>query len=241
MKLISHLGDFFKIYWQKSLWDKTIKCPKNIVRFFYKRSELLKIINETIASSTEAEWDDALIQKVINNIWEKKDKDSTSISVYNIDILSPLDPCHALAIIAVNISKNDFQQKKATGCTGGTLIIPFDCIQKSTTFKFTPTNNLNFGPADRCHFDLLVHDKKEFAISILKGIKEGSIKYALLQNEDKTYWIQAAIAYAQCLATYGNLDPSAPPPQWRDGKDLTAAMQIDILKHLAQLEKFTAK
>ena len=222
--------------WIKRLHQGSIS-PNNLVRLCRRRSEFISIINEAI-NSPDQRWSQDLVERVIKHMLEEA---SSGISVYKADTLDPFDPGHALAVIAEGISQDDFRstkgKKRKFSCTRGSLIIPINCLPKTTCYNFTPENNLDFYPANRHHFDLDIDNAVELATAILDGIHQQAIVWTCLGNDGKyqgTYRLQAAIAYSHCLTTFGKLDPSAPPSNWTDGKNLTASEQIEILKYLAQ-------
>ncbi|MGK7897894.1 MAG: hypothetical protein AB4372_30825 [Xenococcus sp. (in: cyanobacteria)] len=213
--------------------------PKNIIRICRKRTEFIKIINEAINNSGSS-WESELLQRVIKFVFADQDSD---ISVYDTNTLDPLDPSHAIALIAEGIAQDPFKVSKGnrrkSGCTRGSLIIPIDCLPQSTQYQFTPKGNLDFYPANYRHFDLKIGNKSELATAILDGICKQKIVYTLLANDNKTYQIQASIAYSYCLSIFGELSASNPPSQWQDGKNLTASEQIETLQHLAQINIFS--
>jgi hypothetical protein len=211
--------------------------PNNLVRLCKSRAEFISIINEAI-NSPDQNWEQQLIDRVIQYILDEK---SSGISVYRVDTLDPLDCGHALAVVAEGISRDDFQigrgKKRKSSCTRGSLIIPTAYLPITTSYEFTPQNNLNFCPANDHHFDLTIKDTEEFAISLLNGINKRIISWSFLGNEkpyEGSYRVQASIAYSNCLQTFGKLNASAPPSDWTDGEKLTASEQIDILRYLAQ-------
>lgn len=237
MPLVSNLIQKIRnIDWQFRNLQQDPICPKNLVRLCKRRTEFLAIVNEALNSS-DNNWDRELINRVVLYVL---DGESSKVSVYRSDTLDPLDCGHALAVIAEGISQDDFQigrKKRKSSCTRGSLIIPTNYLPKTTSYEFTPQNNLNFYPANNRHFDLTIKDTEEFAISLLNGINQRIISWSYLGNEkpyEGSYRIQASIAYSNCLQTFGKLNVSAPPSAWTDGEKLTASEQIDILRYLAQ-------
>jgi hypothetical protein len=149
-----------------------------------------------------------------------------------------LDHGHTLGVIAGSIAQEDFRvtaRKRKRGGTRGTLLIPTTSLPESVHLRFTPENNLNFFPADDRHYDLSAHDVRELATAILNGIRNRTTGWTFLANEDGTYRVQAAVAYSYCLSVFGRLDQTDPPVEWRDGRDLSSAEQIEILRHLANM------
>lgn len=214
------------------------QTPKNFVRLCRRRNDFLQIINEASNYSSE-QWEQDLVKSVIKHIIGEE---RSGISVYNTETLEPFDEGHALAVIAEGIAQNEFRataNKRKPSCTRGTLIIPISCLPASTSYELTPENNLDFYPANSLHFDLTVADPDELAITILNGIKQRLLGWTFLGNENhkETYRLQAVIAYSHCLRIFGKLDPDAPPHQWKNGKNLTASQQIEILKYLAQIQQ----
>ena len=160
------------------------------------------------------------------------------VSVYTSATANPFDVGHALGVIAEGIIQHDFQlsaKRRARGCTRGTLVIPIESLPKNARLNFTPQHNLNFFPADNRHYDLCSVDIRELAAAILDGIHNRAIHWTFLGNDDGSYRVQAAIVYSHCLSRFGILDHSNPPSKWLDGRDLTGAAQIEILKHLANV------
>ena len=211
--------------------------PENLVRLCRNRTDFIIIINEAI-NHTDQNWDQELVDRVIQCILEDTDSD---ISVYSSDTLDPLDRGHALAVVAEGISQDSFRfsrgSKRKPSCTRGSLIIPTSCLPKTTFYDFTPENNLDFYPANQHHFDLTVNDAEELALALLDGINQRIIAWSILGNDGKSvgsYRLQAAVAYSHCLQAFGKLDPSFPPSNWVDGRTITASEQIDTLKYLAQ-------
>jgi hypothetical protein len=211
--------------------------PENLVRLCRNRVDFITIINEAINYPNQS-WDQELVNRVIQCVLEGA---ASGISVYSSDTLDPLDRGHALAVIAEGMSQSNFRSsrgsKRKSSCTRGSLIIPISCLPKSTYYDFTPENNLDFHPANQHHFDLTINNVEELAVALLDGIKQGFIAWSILGNDGKfigSYRLQAAIAYSHCLQAFGKLNPSVPPSNWIDGKEITASEQIDTLKYLAQ-------
>lgn len=211
--------------------------PENLVRLCRNRVDFITIINEAINYPNQ-NWDQELVNRVIQCILEDADSD---ISVYSSDTLDPLDRGHALAVVAEGISQDNFRSsrgsKRKPSCTRGSLIIPTSCLPKTTFYDFTPENNLDFYPANQHHFDLTINDVEELAVALLNGINQRIIAWSILGNDGKfagSYRLQAAIAYSHCLQAFGKLNLSVPPSGWEDGKTITALEQIDTLKYLAQ-------
>lgn len=238
MPLVSNLIQKIRnIHWQFRNSQQDPLCPNNLVRLCKRRTEFITIVNEVL-SSPDNNWNRELIHRVIQCVL---DGESSEISVYRADTLDPLDCGHALAVVAEGISRDDFQsgrgKKRKSSCTRGSLIIPTAYLPNTTSYEFTPQNNLNFYPANHRHFDLTIKDTEEFAISLLNGISQRIISWSFLGNEkpyEGSYRLQASIAYSNCLQTFGKLNASAPPSVWTDGEKLTASEQIDILRYLAQ-------
>jgi len=206
--------------------------PIHILRLCRRRTEFFSIVNE--ATQGAPPWPPDLVDRVIQYVLED---DNVNISVYASATADPLDLGHALGVIAEGIIQQDFQpsaKKRAKGCTRGTLMIPINSLPINVRLQYTPQHNLNFFPADDRHYDLSTLNPRELAASILDGIHIRAIHWTSLGN-DGSYRVQAAIAYSYCLSRFGTLDHGNPPSQWRNGKDLTSAAQIEILKHLANL------
>lgn len=211
--------------------------PENLVRLCKRRDEFQNIINEACESLGQ-NWEQQLIDRVIEYILGGE---SSGISVYRADTRDPFDYGHALGVIAEGISQEDFRasrgKKRKSHCTRGSLMIPTACLPKTTSYEFTPKNNLNFYPANDYHFDLTVSNPEELAISLLNGINQGIISWSFLGNEkpyEGSYRLQAAIAYSYCLLTFGKLNPNVPPSSWTDGETITASEQIDTLRYLVK-------
>lgn len=211
--------------------------PKNLVRLCRKRTDFITIINEAIHYPNQS-WNQELVSRVIECVLDGED---SGVSVYSSDTLDPLDRGHALAVVAESMSQSNFRasrgSKRKCSCTRGSLIIPTSCLPKTTSYDFTPQNNLDFYPANQYHFDLTIDKVEELAVALLDGIKQGIIAYSTLGSDDKSsesYRLQAAIAYSHCLQAFGKLNPSMPPSDWIDGNTITASEQIDTLKYLAQ-------
>ncbi len=238
MRLIS---DFFQRFC-KSLGKATSSksselCPDNLVRLCRKRTDFITIVNEVV-NSPDQNWDQALIDRFVQCILEGA---NSGISVYSSVTLDPLDRGHALAVIAEGMSQSNFRSsrgsKRKSSCTRGSLIIPISCLPHTTYYSFTPENNLDFYPANQHHFDLTINDVEELAVALLGGIQQGIVAWSIVGNDGKftgSYRLQAAIAYSHCLQAFGKLNSSVPPPDWMDGKTVTASEQIDTLKYLAQ-------
>jgi hypothetical protein len=183
--------------------------PINIVRVCRKRSDLILIVNE--ASQSSPPWMPELVERVTSIVL---DGCTTEISVYEIATTDPLDHGHALGVIAEGIFQEDFRpnaKKRKAGCTRGTLLIPTSSLPRNAHVRFTPKNNLNFFPADIRHYDLSASDAQELATAILDGIHNKMIRWVFLANEDKSYRVQAAVAYSYCLSMFGKLDQGNPP------------------------------
>jgi hypothetical protein len=238
MPLVSTLIQKIRnIHWQFRNSQTNPIYPNHLVRLCKRRSEFITIINEALNSS-DNNWDTELINRVIKYVL---DGGNAGISVYRSDTLDPLDCGHGLAVVAEGISQDDFQidrgKKRKSSCTRGSLIIPTAYLPQTTSYEFTPQNNLNFYPANDRHFDLTIDNTEEFAISLLNGINKRTIAWSLLGNDkpyEGSYRLQASIAYSNCLQTFGKLNASDPPSVWTDGEKLTASEQIDILRYLAQ-------
>jgi len=238
MSLFSNL--FLRVYksFGKAKSPKSSKLhPENLVRLCRKRTDFITIINEAV-NSPDQNWDQELIDRVVQCILEGGD---LGISVYRSNTLDPLDHGHALAVIAEGMSRDDFRSgkgsKRKTECIRGTLIIPTDCLPKTTVYEFTPENNLDFYPANSYHFDLTINNAEELAITLLNGINQRMIVWSFLGNKEKfvgSYRLQAAIAYSYCLQAFGKLNPSVPPSNWVDGKTITASEQIATSKRTPQ-------
>ena len=221
--------------WLKKLY-RNFAPPKNLVRLCRRPNDLSTLVNEAI-SYTGSSWSQELIDRVIQEILEGG---KSGISVYRCDVLDPFDLGHTFGVIAEGISQDDFRfskgKRRKTGCTRACLTIPTTSLPKTTRYKFTPENNLNFYPANDYHFDLDIGDATELAIAILDGIRRKNIAWTFLSNEKGTYKLQATIAYSHCLILFGKLNPSKPPSNWIDGQTLTAKEQIETLMHLAQIK-----
>lgn len=217
-------------WWLRRLRRRLIS-PPNVVRLCRRRTELISIINEAIKSAPP--WTADLIERVVEFALEGSNSD---LSVYEAATTDPLDHGHALSVIAEGIAQEDFRvtaKKRKRGGTRGTLSIPTTSLPTSARLRFTPENNLNFFPADDRHYDLSAHNVRELATVILNGIHNRTIWWTFLANEDGSYRLQAAVAYSYCLSVFGRLDQTDPPSGWRDGRDLSRAEQIEILRHLA--------
>jgi hypothetical protein len=206
--------------------------PLHVLRLCRRRTEFLSIVNE--ATHGASPWPPDLVERVVQYVLEDGNAD---LSVYASATADPLDLGHALGVIAEGITQQDFQpsaRKRAKGCTRGTLLIPINFLSGNARLKFTPQHNLNFFPADERHYDLSIRDARELATSVLEGIHNRAIHWTSLGN-DGSYRVQAAIAYSYCLSRFGKLDDGNPPSKWRNGKDLASGVQIEILKHLANV------
>lgn len=220
-----------RIRWWLRRLRRHFISPPNVVRLCRRRSEFILIINE--ATKGAPPWTADLIERVVEFVLEGG---NSNLSVYEVATTDPLDHGHALGVIAEGIAQEDFRiaaRKRKRGCTRGTLLIPTTFLPKSVRLRFTPENNLNFFPADDRHYDLSAHDVQELATAILNSIHNRTIGWTFLGNEDGSYRVQAAVAYSYCLSVFGKLDPTNPPSQWRNGRDLSSAEQIGILRHLA--------
>lgn len=228
-------------WWLRRPWQGS-KRPKYLVRLCRSLGDFELIVNEVIeCTDTDICWQQDLIERVIQHVLGNE---VSGVSTYNADTIDPFDIGHALGVIAEGINQRDFRagiRKRKLSCTRGSLIIPVSCLPKTTQYKFTPGNNLNFYPANHRHFDLSISDAEELAIVILNGIRNQAIRYTYIRNEPKshqiTYHLQAVIAYSHCLQVFGNLNHSEPPSSWADGKELTASQQLETLKHLAQVNR----
>lgn len=211
-----------------------LPSPPNLVRLCRRLTAFITIINEALADKFPFKPD--LIERVVQQILEEG---NSPLSVYEFTTPDPFDCGHALGVIAATIGGDEFRpdaKKRAKGCTCGTLLIPRACLPASIVLTCTPGQNRDFSPADHRHFNLMFQDKYELAQIILSGIQTRIIAWTFLKNENKTYCFQAVIAYSYCLSVFGKLDPSDSPATWRDGATLTAAEQIEILKHLADIK-----
>jgi hypothetical protein len=209
----------------------TTKEPSFFIRICRKRQEFIKIVNDVqnINTDTSTEKDD-----IIKRITEYVIEDSNiGMSVYSTATDDPLDPEHATAVIAATIMQKEIKKKSKRGRTCCTILFPAAVINKFFEKTHTPYNNKYFSPADKQHYDIKTDDPSEFASWILGKLKDRLIQYVELSNEDGTYKLQARIAYAMCLAKYGNLVEENPPRSWQNGEDLGASDQISILQYLA--------
>ncbi len=208
------------------------------IRLCRKRSEFLYIVNEAKRFSGGT-WEEDLIDRVGEYILGGK---LDGISVYSVQTLSPFDIGHALGVIAEGISQSSFRSsygKRTRACTRGTLLIPLEIVSETIQLKHTPSNNLNFSPADIFHYDVKIDDVRGFSVSILEAIRSERIKAMLLGDKGVlkgSYACQARLAYSYCLQRYGFLDPRRPPRRWGDGKDLDACEQIDTIEYLVDLD-----
>lgn len=213
-------------WWLTRPWQGS-KRPEYLVRLCRSLGDFELIVSEVIGC-TDICWQQDLIERVIQHVLGNK---VSGVSTYNADTIDPFDIGHALGVIAEGINQRDFSasrgNKRKSSCTRGSLIIPVSCLPKTTQYKFTPENNLNFYPANHRHFDLSISDAEELATVILNGIRNQAIRYTFIKNEPKsnkpTYHLQAVIAYSHCLQIFGNLNHSEAPSSWADGKELTAS------------------
>lgn len=206
--------------------------PPHLVRLCRRRTEFISIINEATKNPLPSPWPEDLINRVVEYIFQGKEED---LSVYATKTTDPLDQGHALSVIAESITQKEFRataRQRKRGCTRGTLIIPTASLPKRVSFQLTPENNLNFFPADYHHYDLSTPNIRELAVAILDSIHARTSHWTLLDNDDGSYRLQAAIAYSYCLSVFGKLDQDIPPPEWREGNELSSREQIEILKYL---------
>ncbi|MEH2243864.1 hypothetical protein [Nostoc sp.] len=167
--------------------------------------------------------------------------EASGISTYEADTIDTFDIGHALGVVAEGINQSKLRaskgNKRDSKATRGSLIIPVNCLPKTTRYEFTPQNNLNFYPANHRHFDLDIKDSEELAITILNGIRNQTIKSTFIANDKKynvNYRLMWAITYSHCLKMFGALNHSKPPTSWANGKDLTASEQIETLQYVAK-------
>ncbi|MEH1811528.1 MAG: hypothetical protein V7L09_03515 [Nostoc sp.] len=215
------------------------KRPKYLVRLCRSLGDFEPIVSEA-KNSVDSIWSQDIIQQVIDEVLGGE---ASGISTYEADTIDSFDIGHALAVVAEGINQANFHpnkgKKREKTATRGSLIIPVNCLPKTTSYEFTPENNLNFYPANHRHFDLDIKDSEELAITILNGIRDLSIKSTFIANDLKKYnvnyrlmWV---ITYSHCLKMFGTLNHSKPPTSWANGKNLTASEQIETLQYVAQV------
>ena len=116
-------------------------------------------------------------------------------------------------------------------------MIPIDGFRNSLRFKYTPSGNRDFYPANTFHYDLEILDKNAFGIDLLNALRNRSAKWSLLGEDGKfvgRYTLQARVAYSHCVQQFGYLDPAAPPLGWKGGKSLDAREQVNTIDFLTQ-------
>lgn len=202
--------------------------PCFFVRVCRKKTELLTIVNEACNPNNDDTSD--LVDRVLTFVLDGSDGEK---SVYGVVTNDPLDPGHALAVIAEGIAQESFVKKKKTRCSRCTVILPASEILSFFESVHTPQNNTNFSPADKLHHDFRPLKAMDFAVWLLAGIRIGTVKHVPLSNEKKTYRLQARLAYSTCLGQFGSLSESSPPNGWRNGETLSASEQIAVLRYLA--------
>lgn len=208
------------------------------VRLCNNQVEFLTILNEA-RSCGGGPWSDDLIGRVEEYILCGA---ISGISVYRVKVLSSLDIGHALGVIAVGISRDDFRstkgRKRKAHCTTGSIILPVKALDKSVKYTYSPSCNLNFHPANSFHYDLTIRSLRDFSILILDALSAGKASWSILGNDKNWKWsycTQARVAYSHCIMRYGALNCEMPPKGWKDGKDISAKEQIKTLEHLAQM------
>ena len=135
----------------------------------------------------------------------------------------------------MSFRKERSKRKDSRKC--GSLFIPIELLPSSVSYKFTPRNNLNFSPANNRHYDLNVADSRELAEAILSGLKSGAIGWTYLEKDDYSFRFQMVIAYAHCTHMLGKLQEKPTPSGWKDGHNLSAAEQIETLRHLSGVDE----
>lgn len=202
--------------------------PRFYIRICRKKAEFIALINEASNPATSSAPD--LIKRTLELLIEENEDNS----VFGVLTNDPLDPGHALGLVAESISQNDFVNKKNPTCNRCTIFLPADKVHTFFTVQHTPKNNMNFAPADERHFDIRIQQSEEFAKWLLNGFATGTVRYLVsLKGKGKGFQTQARVAHAMCLGRFGILSEQDPPKTWRDGTALTSAQQISILRYLA--------
>lgn len=201
--------------------------PKFYVRICRRKADLITLINEA-SNPTEGSEPD-LIRRVLDLMIEG-DQES---SVFGVLTDEPLDPGHAVAVVAESIRQDDFVKKKSNGCTRSTIFLPADIVHSFFSIQYSPHNNLNFAPADDRHFDIKIQEPEKFAKWLLDGFNKKTIRFLCLSKGKGSFQAQARVAHAVCVGLFGSLSENAPPENWRNGKSLTASEQLGILRFLS--------
>lgn len=205
---------------------------KFFVRICRRKTELLTIVNEAVSLTTP--WSEDLVDRVLKFVIDGQDENS----VFGSETDDPLDPGHALAVIAEGIAQKNFTKRRKKGCARCTLFLDVESVSPFFSRRKTPENNVDFYPADNLHYDLFPIRPKDFANWFLESIKAGTVRPVFLSNNEGTYCTQARIAYSKCLERFGKLSEIDSATEWPDGKTLTTSEQIGNLEFLANTSIF---